>query len=73
MVMEKVELVCTHMPNEQLETVKQAVFGMVDGDGIRGRPKSGLTISRNDARWTCTSKHSGAIKNRMEAVCETRG
>jgi len=59
------------MNNSRL--IKQVVFGMVDGSGIRGRPNKEWLDQGMVPDRCAHSKHSGAIKNRMEAVCLTRG
>jgi len=72
---EKVELVWTHMPNEQLNADKTSRIW--HGRWIWDPRKTKQRVARrhhgmvSDGR--ALSKHSGAIKNRMEAVCETRG
>jgi len=50
------------------------VMLLLDLESEEDPTKSGSTTSMNGAMdGRSPSKHSGAIKNRMEAVCEMRG
>jgi len=72
---EKVELVWTHIPDEQLEADKTNCIW--HGRWIRNLGKTKQRVARRhqgmvpDGR--ALSKLAGAIKNWMETVCETRG
>jgi len=72
---EKVELVWTHMPNEQLKADKTSRIW--HGRWIWNPRKTQQIVARRHQGMVpdgcALSKHSGATKNRMEAVCDTCG
>jgi len=70
---EKAELIWTVLPNEQL--VADKICHILDGRWNLNPRKTQQRMARRYQGLVSdgNSKHIGTIKNRMEAVCKTRG